>query len=113
MKSLLRLLQSAEVHGIAHITGGGLTDNIPRVLPERLGVRLDPRAWRRDPLWQWIQQSGAIADAEMHRTFNCGIGMVVLVPKQGADAAIALLNSCGEHASVIGEAIPGEGVRIG
>ena len=113
VKSLLRLLQSAEVHGIAHITGGGLTDNIPRVLPERLGVRLDPRAWRRDPLWQWIQQSGAIADAEMHRTFNCGIGMVVLVPKQGADAAIALLNSCGEHASVIGEAIPGEGVRIG
>ena len=60
-----------------------------------------------------IQQSGAIADAEMHRTFNCGVGMVVLVPPAAADAAIALLGSCGEHAAIIGEAIPGEGVRIG
>ena len=113
VKSLLQLLQAAEVHGIAHITGGGLIDNIPRVLPQGLGVRLDPRAWRRDPVWQWIQSSGSIADAEMHRTFNCGIGMVVLVPKQGADAGVALLNSCGEQASVIGEAVAGDGVRIG
>ena len=113
VKSLLQLLQAADVHGIAHITGGGLTDNIPRVLPRGLGVRLDPRAWRRDPVWQWIQQSGVIADAEMHRTFNCGVGMVVLVPPTAAAAAIALLDSCGEHAALIGEAIPGEGVRIG
>jgi len=113
VKSLLQLLQSADVHAIAHITGGGLTDNIPRVLAQGLGVRLDPRAWRRDPVWQWIQQSGGITDAEMHRTFNCGIGMVVLLPPQAADAAIALLRSCGEHAAVIGEVCPGEGVRIG
>jgi phosphoribosylformylglycinamidine cyclo-ligase len=113
VKSILQLLQSAEVHAIAHITGGGLTDNIPRVLPPGLGVRLDPRAWRRDPVWQWIQQSGAITDAEMHRTFNCGIGMVVLVPPEAADAAIALLGSCGEHAAMIGEACPGEGVQFG
>ncbi len=113
VKSLLRLLQAAEVHGIAHITGGGLTDNIPRVLPQGLGVRLDPRSWRRAPVWQWIQHSGSITDAEMHRTFNCGIGMVVLVPPEAADATVTLLNSCGERAAIIGEACPGEGVRIG
>ncbi len=112
VKSLLRLLQEADVHGVAHITGGGLTDNIPRVLPPGLGVRLDPRAWQRDPIWQWIQHSGAIADAEMHRTFNCGIGMIVLVPPASADAAIAVLASCGERAMIIGEAGSGEGVRI-
>ena len=113
VKSLLRLLHTADVHAIAHITGGGLTDNIPRVLPQGLGVRLDPRAWRRDPVWDWIQQSGRIVDAEMHRTFNCGIGMVVLLPPEDAEASIALLGSCGEQASVIGEVCPGEGVRIG
>ena len=113
VKSLLRLLQSAEVHALAHITGGGLTDNIPRVLPQGLGVRLDPRAWQRGPVWQWIQQSGAITDAEMHRTFNCGIGMVVLIAPESACAAIALLGSCGEHASIIGEVCPGEGVQFG
>jgi phosphoribosylformylglycinamidine cyclo-ligase len=113
VKSLLQLLQSADVRAIAHITGGGLTDNIPRVLPQGLGVHLDPRAWRRDPVWQWIQQSGTIADAEMHRTFNCGIGMVVLVPPEAANAAITLLGSCGEQAAIIGEVCAGEGVRIG
>ena len=113
VKPLLDLLQSADVHAIAHITGGGLTDNIPRVLPQGLGVRLDRGALRRDSVWQWIQDAGAIADAEMFRTFNCGVGMVVLVPPQGADAAIALLNSRGERAAIIGEACPGEGVQIG
>ena len=113
VKSLLQLLQSADVRAIAHITGGGLTHNIPRVLPQGLGVHLDPRAWRRDPVWQWIQQSGTIADAEMHRTFNCGIGMVVLVPPEAANAAITLLGSCGEQAAIIGEVCAGEGVRIG
>ena len=70
-----------DVHGFAHITGGGLTDNVPRVLPDGLGVRLDPRAWRREPVWDWIRESGRISDAEMHRTFNCGIGMVVVVAR--------------------------------
>ena len=112
VKPLLRLLQSAEVRAIAHITGGGLTDNIPRVLPQGLGVRLDAAALRRGPVWRWIQESGGIADAEMYRTFNCGVGMVVLVPPEGADAAVALLNSCGERATIIGEACPGQGVQI-
>lgn len=112
VKSVLRLLGSVDVRAIAHITGGGLTDNIPRVLPRGLGVRLDPRGWQRAPIWQWIQESGRIVDAEMHRTFNCGIGMVVLVPPQAADAGVALLRSCGEQATIVGEACAGEGVRI-
>ena len=113
VKSLLHLAATTEVHAVAHITGGGLTDNIPRVLPEGLGVRLDPRTWRRDPVWDWIQQSGRIADAEMHRTFNCGIGMVVMLPHAAADGALAMLRAGGEQATVIGEVVTAEGVQIG
>jgi phosphoribosylformylglycinamidine cyclo-ligase len=113
VKSILRLAAAAEVHAVAHITGGGLTDNIPRVLPQGLGVRLDPRAWRRDPVWDWIRQSGRIVDSEMHRTFNCGIGMVVMLPRASADSAVALLRAGGEQADVIGQVVAAEGVQIG
>jgi phosphoribosylformylglycinamidine cyclo-ligase len=113
VKSLLGLAAAIEVHGLAHITGGGLTDNVPRVLPDGLAVRLDPRAWRREPVWDWIRESGRISDAEMHRTFNCGIGMVVIVPRQAADAALSHLGASGERATVIGEVIAGAGVQIG
>ena len=113
VKPLLRLASAVDLHGLAHITGGGLTDNIPRVLPDGLGVRLDARAWRRDPVWDWIQHAGRIADAEMHRTFNCGIGMVAVVPRAEADAALELLRAAGEQASVIGEVVTRAGVQIG
>ena len=113
VKSLLGLAAAMDVHGLAHITGGGLTDNVPRVLPDGLGVRLDPRAWRREPVWDWIRESGRISDAEMHRTFNCGIGMVVIVARQAADAALAHLGAAGEQAAVIGEVVAGAGVQIG
>ena len=113
VRAILRLASAATVSAVAHITGGGLTENIPRVLPKGLGARLDPRAWRRDPVWDWIQSSGRIADAEMHRTFNCGIGMVVVVPSATAESAVDLLNACGERAVVIGSIAAGEGVRIG
>ncbi|HET8692019.1 MAG TPA: phosphoribosylformylglycinamidine cyclo-ligase [Steroidobacteraceae bacterium] len=112
VKPLLRLAAAVDLHGLAHITGGGLTDNIPRVLPDGLGVKLEARAWRRDALWDWIQRTGRIADAEMHRTFNCGIGMVAIVPRAEADAALALLASAGEQANLIGEVVAGAGVRI-
>jgi phosphoribosylformylglycinamidine cyclo-ligase len=112
VKPLLQLAASVDVHALAHITGGGLTDNIPRVLPDGLGVRLDRRAWRREPVWDWIQASGRIADAEMHRTFNCGIGMVVILASADADAALALLRAAGEQAAVIGEVVTGAGVQI-
>jgi phosphoribosylformylglycinamidine cyclo-ligase len=113
VKSVLRLAGAMDVHGLAHITGGGLTDNIPRVLPDGLGTRLDARAWRREPVWSWIQDSGRIADAEMHRTFNCGIGMVAVVASSETDAALGLLRAAGEQASVIGEVVAGAGVQIG
>ena len=113
VKPILALAAALEVHGIAHITGGGLTDNIPRVLPDGLGVRIDPRGWRRAPVWEWIQASGRISDAEMHRTFNCGIGMVVVVARDHADAALARLTAAGERATLIGEVVTGAGVLIG
>ncbi|MBM5811469.1 MAG: phosphoribosylformylglycinamidine cyclo-ligase [Gammaproteobacteria bacterium] len=113
VKPVLALLAARQVHALAHITGGGLTDNIPRVLPDGLGVRLDPRTWQRGAIWNWIQTAGALPDAEMHRTFNCGIGMVAVLPAAQADAAVAQLNEAGERAAVIGEVVAGAGVRIG
>jgi phosphoribosylformylglycinamidine cyclo-ligase len=113
VKPLLDLAAAVDLRGLAHITGGGLTDNIPRMLPDGLGVRLDPRAWRRGPVWDWIQSAGRIADAEMHRTFNCGIGMVAIVARDQADAAIERLGAGGEEARLIGEVVTGAGVQIG
>jgi phosphoribosylformylglycinamidine cyclo-ligase len=107
--SMLALARAMPVHGFAHITGGGLTDNIPRVLPDGCGVTLRRSAWARDPVFDWLQQAGRIADDEMHRTFNCGIGMVVIVAAAQADAALALLTAHGERASLIGEVRAGAG----
>jgi len=109
VRSMLALAQALPVHGFAHITGGGLTDNIPRVLPEYLGVTLQRAAWHRDPVFDWLQHTGGIADAEMHRTFNCGIGMVVIVARENADAALHLLRAQGEIATLIGEVRNGHG----
>ncbi len=104
VKSLLELLRSGiPVHGLAHITGGGLTDNIPRVLPDGMEVTLERSSWARDPLFDWMQATGRIEQAEMYRTFNCGIGMVVIVPATQAQAALKLLEARGESASLIGE----------
>ncbi len=113
VKPLLALAAALELRALAHITGGGLTANIPRVLPDGLGVRLERRAWRRDPLWDWIQRAGAIEDAEMHRTFNCGIGMVAVVAPGVAAEAVRLLVAAGERAAVIGEVVATPGVQIG
>jgi len=113
VKSLLELIRTTPVHALAHITGGGLTDNIPRVLPEGLEVVLARRSWQRDPTFEWLQRQGRIDPAEMYRTFNCGIGMVVIVPADQADAAIAVLKSRGEVAQLIGEVRKGgHGVLI-
>ena len=113
VKSLLKLLRDASmpgvVHGLAHITGGGLSDNIPRVLPEGCEVRLERAAWPRDPVFDWLASSGNISDAEMHRTFNCGIGMVVIVDPTRADAALRTLREAGETAQLIGAVRRGNG----
>jgi len=114
VRPVLALMEQVPVHGVAHITGGGLTDNIPRVLPDGLEVRLDARSWQRGGVWDWIQQAGNVSDAEMHRTFNCGIGMTLQVAAADADRALALLAAAGERAAVIGEVGRGErGVVIG
>jgi phosphoribosylformylglycinamidine cyclo-ligase len=114
VKPILGLLDEVAVHGIAHITGGGLSENIPRVLPAGLEARLDPGAWTRGGVWRWIQAAGNITDTEMHRTFNCGIGMTLQVAASDADRAVAALNAAGEQARVIGEiAAGGRGVVFG
>jgi phosphoribosylformylglycinamidine cyclo-ligase len=113
VKPLLELIRTTPVHALAHITGGGLTDNIPRVLPEGLEVVLARRSWHRDPTFDWLQRQGRIEPAEMYRTFNCGIGMVVIVPADQADAAIRVLKARGEAAQLIGEVRKGgRGVLI-
>ena len=113
VKPLLALLQAMPVHALAHITGGGLTDNIPRVLPAGLEVVLERRSWPDDPLFRWLQRSARIDAAEMYRTFNCGIGMVVIVAAARAAAAVEFLRARGESAQVIGEVrAGGRGVFI-
>ena len=91
VKSMLALAQKINVKGFAHITGGGITDNIPRVLPDGFEVSLHRRNWARDPVFDWLAATGKIASAEMYRTFNCGIGMVVVVAPADVDAALAAL----------------------
>ena len=103
VKPLLALARQLEVHGLAHITGGGLTDNIPRVLPDGLEAVLERHRWHQDPVFDWLQQVGCIEPAEMYRTFNCGIGMVAVVPRDSAPQAVALLAEHGEVARIIGE----------
>src|SRR5215831_2622995 len=113
VKPLLALLSAVPVHALAHITGGGLTDNIPRVLPGGLEAVLERRRWQHDPVFDWLQRAGRIEAAEMYRTFNCGIGMVAILPAEQAIAAVKLLNSHGESAEVIGEVrAGGRGVLI-
>lgn len=102
VKPLLKLMQTMPVTGMAHITGGGLTENIPRVLPEGLTAVLDKNSWQLPPLFQWLQKQGNIEDAEMYRTFNCGIGMAVIVAAENAEAAARLLQAEGEQVFAIG-----------
>jgi phosphoribosylformylglycinamidine cyclo-ligase len=107
VKPLLALMREVSPHGLSHITGGGLVDNIPRVLPDGLEVVLERSAWPRGAIFEWLQQQGQIADAEMYRVFNCGIGMTVQVAAGDAQRAIGILRAAGQEALVIGE------VRIG
>jgi phosphoribosylformylglycinamidine cyclo-ligase len=103
VKPLLKLMAKIKVHGLAHITGGGLTDNIPRVLPDGFEAVLERKSWPKEVIFDWLQHHGKISDAEMYRVFNCGIGMTVHVAAEDAQAAIALLEQAGQPALVIGE----------
>ena len=96
VKPILAALEKFEIKGMAHITGGGLTENIPRVLPENCVAQIDAQSWPLPKLFQWLQQAGNVERQEMYRTFNCGIGIAVIVPAEQADAAQAFLTEQGE-----------------
>ena len=114
VKPLLRLMQHLPVKGLAHITGGGLLENIPRILADNLCAVLDGSAWDMPPLFKWLQENGNLAEREMHRTFNCGIGMIVVVDPQRAQEAQKLLRDGGEQVWRVGEIRkrPSDGLQI-
>lgn len=103
VKPVLKLIRSLPVHALAHITGGGLVENIPRVLPEGLTAELQRSAWPESYLFKWLQTNGQVPFDEMNRVFNCGIGMVLVVPAAQADAAVDLLRAEGEQPYRIGQ----------
>jgi len=105
VKSVLKLVRGVAVKGLAHITGGGIVENVPRVLPARLAARIERAAWRLPPLFQWLKEEGDIDDAELYRVFNCGIGMAVIVAPADAARALKTLKAAGETAWRIGRIV--------
>jgi len=109
VKSLLALINKHNVHALAHITGGGITENLPRVLPQNTVANVKLGSWPTPALFDWLQEEGNITDEEMLKTFNCGIGMVVCVAKNDVDAVLEQLASSGETAFVIGDIAAADG----
>lgn len=103
VKSILPLIKSGLISGLAHITGGGLTDNTPRMLPKNLKAEFDMQAWERPAVFKWLQETGNVAEAEMQRAFNCGIGMVVCTKPDSAMEVLSTLEAAGEDAMIIGQ----------
>lgn len=113
VRSVLGLIAGIEVRGLAHITGGGLPGNLSRILPSAVDAHISTRAWQRPAIFDWLAQAGRVDEDEMLRTFNCGVGMTVIVAGDKAEAAMALLREAGETVSVIGDIKAGSGqVRI-
>jgi phosphoribosylformylglycinamidine cyclo-ligase len=115
VKPLLELIRHLPVKGMAHITGGGLVENIPRVLPENVTAVLQKSAWEMPPLFHWLQQEGNVTDSEMHRVFNCGIGMALIIAPENVEEAKRILHSAGEtvwHIGTIRERDPGAAQTI-
>ena len=106
VKPVLALLQTVEVKGLAHITGGGITENIPRMLPGALDAEIDLSSWQQDPVFDWLADHGNIEADEMRRTFNCGVGMVAVVAANVLDDAMQVLRDHGEDAWHIGRIVP-------
>ena len=103
VKPVLQLIRESTVHALAHITGGGLPENLPRVLPAGLRARINSASWAWPPVFSWLQEQGQVETAEMYRTFNCGVGVVLVVPPAALDQALALLEAAGERAWLLGE----------
>lgn len=102
VKSVLKLIEQCDVHAIAHLTGGGFWENIPRVLPDNTQAVIDESSWQWPAIFDWLQQAGNVSRHEMYRTFNCGVGMVIALAPDAAEKAIVLLNAAGEKAWKIG-----------
>lgn len=102
VKSILSLIKQVNVHAIAHLTGGGFWENIPRVLPKNTKAVIDEKSWEWQPIFHWLQEQGNISTYEMYRTFNCGVGMVVALPQDQVETALAILKQAGEEAWLIG-----------
>ncbi|AUQ66778.1 phosphoribosylformylglycinamidine cyclo-ligase [Phaeobacter inhibens] len=111
VKQCLAAVRTGGVHALAHITGGGLTENLPRVLPEELGADIDLNAWELPPVFKWMAETGGIAEAEMLKTFNCGIGMILSVSADRADELVKVLEAEGETVSRLGTVTAGAGMR--
>ncbi|WP_019896491.1 phosphoribosylformylglycinamidine cyclo-ligase [Hydrogenovibrio halophilus] len=103
VKSVLALLEQVKVHAISHITGGGLLENLPRVMPEHTQAQVNTQSWSRPAVFDWLADKGQVDFHEMHRTFNCGIGMVIVVRAQDQDRATEILQRCGESVTTIGQ----------
>lgn len=108
----LALIDDVEVHALCHVTGGGLPGNLPRVLPDDLGARIDTASWDWPAIFSWLAELGPVATDEMWRTFNCGVGMVAVVPPAQAGTAVAFLDARGVDAWVMGEVVADPGVRL-
>ncbi|MFK8067692.1 MAG: phosphoribosylformylglycinamidine cyclo-ligase [Gammaproteobacteria bacterium] len=102
VKPLLDVIEAFSIHALAHITGGGLLENIPRVMPENCAAIIDPESWKTPEIFNWLQEKGNIDQTEMYRTFNCGVGMVLIVDDNQSEAIIKRLSDLGENAYKIG-----------
>ena len=109
VRPVLALMKSVKIKGLAHITGGGITENLPRALPANLHAEVDTSSWRQGPVFDWLATTGNIEIAEMRKTFNCGVGMVAIVSAADIDATIAALHAAGEHAWHLGQIGSGAG----
>ncbi|CDH06624.1 phosphoribosylaminoimidazole synthetase (AIR synthetase) [Xenorhabdus bovienii str. oregonense] len=102
VKPVLELIEQFEIHAIAHLTGGGFWENIPRVLPENMQAKINASSWQWPAIFTWLQQAGNVSNHEMYRTFNCGVGMIIALPQSLAEQAVEWLNAAGENAWQIG-----------
>ena len=112
VKSILSLANTLTVHAISHITGGGLLENRPRVLPDHLSAKLNSNSWSQPEIFEWLQKEGNIDSHEMYRVLNCGVGMVVIISKESSSQAIEHLSACGENAWLIGEVVHSKGEQV-
>jgi phosphoribosylformylglycinamidine cyclo-ligase len=112
VRPILKLMQTMTIKGLAHITGGGITENVPRILAAGMHAEIDTASWQQPPVFDWLQACGRIETDEMRRTFNCGVGMIVIVDAADADAAIRTLEESGEHAWQLGNIADGAGAVV-